>query len=646
MAGGGLKFLDSLSGVLSGLGRIFSPRALINVTIKTQAEIEIAYRMSWLARKIHDIPPYDMTRAWRLWQAQKDQITAIEAEERRLGLRHKVRRALTLARLHGGGALFLGLPGNPDEAVEPDAIGKGKLAYVHVLSRYQVQVTELETDALSPFYGQPKFYNLSSSGRGATPIHPSRVVAFVGQPLPEGMIGMTPDHFWGDPLMISLAEALDQSEETQRSIADLLREAKIDVIKIPDLMELVGNPEYEKKLMKRLALAQGFKSTANALLISGSSGENSPGEDWETRQLNLSGLPDLAKVMLQVAAGAADIPATRLLSQSPMGMNATGDSDLRNYYDMLSGRQTGDLQPSLDPLDEMLIRSALGARPPEISYNWEKLWQLTPTESAVIAFQKSQAVQIYTQGGLVPTRALEEGVQNMLVEDGLLPGLEAALLAMPEDERFPSLAPEPAPDPTAGVGPRDPATGLPASQPTARPGAAPAAPRRAAANDERFTDASPRTLYVSRAVLNAAAIIAHFKGQGFDALQPAAAMHVTIAFSRTPIDWMAVASTWSTKPNGELQVPAGGPRIVERLGDKGAIVLEFSSTELQWRHQDILESGASWDFASYVPHITLTYAALDGVDLEAVEPWRGQIDLGPEIFEEVIDDWETGVVEE
>lgn len=39
---------------------------------------------------------------------------------------------------------------------------------------------------------------------------------------------------------------------------------------------------------------------------------------------------------LQIVSGAADIPAIRLLSQSPAGMNATGESDLRNYYDRLS----------------------------------------------------------------------------------------------------------------------------------------------------------------------------------------------------------------------------------------------------------------------------------------------------------------------
>ena len=41
-------------------------------------------------------------------------------------------------------------------------------------------------------------------------------------------------------------------------------------------------------------------------------------------------------------------------------MNATGDSDTRNYYDRLQSDQVMRLQPALARLDEVLIRNALG----------------------------------------------------------------------------------------------------------------------------------------------------------------------------------------------------------------------------------------------------------------------------------------------
>jgi phage-related protein (TIGR01555 family) len=107
---GAVSYLrDRLANIMTGAGTSNDARShnfhVLNRL--TYQQIEASYRSSWLMRNAVDIPPYDMTRAWRDWQADDDQIEIIEAEERRLGLREKVRKALILGRL-GGGALILG----------------------------------------------------------------------------------------------------------------------------------------------------------------------------------------------------------------------------------------------------------------------------------------------------------------------------------------------------------------------------------------------------------------------------------------------------------------------------------------------------------------------------------------------------------
>ena len=64
-------------------------------------------------------------------------------------------------------------------------------------------------------------------------------------------------------------------------------------------------------------------------------------------------------------------------------------------------------------------------------------------------------------------------------------------------------------------------------------------------------------------------------------------------------------------------------------------VLMFASSLLSWRHEEIIRIGASHDFPDYQPHISLTKAA---VDLSKVEPYRGKIVLGPEVFEPLKED--------
>lgn len=149
-----------------------------------------------------------------------------------------------------------------------------------------------------------------------------------------------------------------------------------------------------------------------------------------------------------------------------------------------------------------------------------------------------------------------------------------------------------------------------------------------------ISDATPKTLYVSRKVLNAAEILKWAKSQGFTDTLDADDLHVTVCYSRTPIDWMAVGSAWESK----IEIPEGGARIMETFGD--AKVLLFKSSDLEWRHGSFIEAGASWDHPEYQPHITIAY---DDTDLSKVEAYKGKIVLGPEIFEEVNDDWRASL---
>jgi len=162
---------------------------------------------------------------------------------------------------------------------------------------------------------------------------------------------------------------------------------------------------------------------------------------------------------------------------------------------------------------------------------------------------------------------------------------------------------------------------------------APAAPAPDGADVEKSI--KPRTLYVSRKLLNADEFLSWATAQGFTSTLAKDDFHVTIAYSRAAIDWMLVGEEWpGPDENGEMLVAAGGPRAVEPIGKEGAVALKFASWALTRRNHEIREAGASWDWPEYQPHVTITYDAA-GVDLSKVEPFRGALRFGPEIFEEL-----------
>jgi hypothetical protein len=76
------------------------------------------------------------------------------------------------------------------------------------------------------------------------------------------------------------------------------------------------------------------------------------------------------------------------------------------------------------------------------------------------------------------------------------------------------------------------------------------------------------------------------------------------------------------------------------------VVLLFSSSSLSWRHEDMVRQGASHDFDEYAPHVTITYEARADLDLAKIEPYRGELIFGPEIFEEINEDWKQSVTEQ
>jgi len=416
---------DSLTSLTSQMGTERDKAATVFYThpVMTDDQIVAAYRSSWLPRKIVDIPALDACRKWRNWQAEDDQIELIEAEEKRLNLKGKILETFTKARLFGGAGLYIGTgDGNLSAPLEPESIGKGGLKYLTVLSRQDMSAGEISQDVLSEYHGWPTYYEVTGAAQMVR-IHPSRLVLFIGAKQPHSL-ATTFNQGWGDSVLTSTLNAIHNADSTSRNIASIIFEAKVDVIRIPNFMASLGSAEYRSKLLERYTLANMAKGINGTLLLDKE-------EEYETKSATLAGLTDILMAFMQVVSGAADIPVTRLLGQSPAGMNSTGTSDMKNYHDRIQSMQELEMTPAMARLDECLIRSATGTRDQDIHYTWAPLEQMSEKERADIFKMKADAARALigsTSGQeIIPRDALSDAMVNSLIEDGSLPGLEAAI---------------------------------------------------------------------------------------------------------------------------------------------------------------------------------------------------------------------------
>jgi hypothetical protein len=190
-------------------------------------------------------------------------------------------------------------------------------------------------------------------------------------------------------------------------------------------MSGVATAEYEAQLMRRIALTQTLKGLNNTLVIDAE-------DTHTTKQMSWAGLPDIITKFLEVLAGVSGIPATRLLGKSPDGMNATGESDLQNYADLVGARQSMEIEPLIATLDECLIRSALGVRPPELWYTWNPIYKPSAKVQADTQKVRAETFKLETDSGAFDQDMLAEVYLNGAVESGLYAGLEQAMAERPD----------------------------------------------------------------------------------------------------------------------------------------------------------------------------------------------------------------------
>ena len=416
-----MYMFDTFANFLSGLGVIGRDKMTGSEYVTrlwTREQLETAFRSDWIARKAIAIPAHDATREWRLWQAEQDQIEKLEATEKRLHVQLKLQQALTKARLYGGCCILIGVDGNPEKELDPETIKKDGLKFLHVLAPHQLTIDDLVKDIEDPYYGQPEFYILRDETEkfGDAKIHPSRMVRLIGLDSPDPMSNFG----WGDPMMQMIHDAVNSAGTVSGSIATMISEAKLDVIKIPGLTEIFSTTSGTNRILKRFSEANVAKSVVNGILMDAE-------EEWQRIGVNFAGMPEILQMYLQIAAGAADIPVTRFVGMSPAGLNATGESDLNNYYDRIASDQELRLTPALEKLDKAIQQDALGKFDENIFYEWKPLWQMDEAQKSEIAKRKADTAMVDVNSGLLPFEALAKGRGNQLIEDGTYPGLESAL---------------------------------------------------------------------------------------------------------------------------------------------------------------------------------------------------------------------------
>lgn len=409
------RALDAFSNVLARLGA-GTPNLLEGTEYSLQRmsrdfnTLNALYRESWIVRRIIDVIPADMLKNWITITSglDPDVEKRLSLTLRRTQLIDKLKRGMQWGRLYGGalGVMLVKHQGyDLSQPLQLDWIMPGDFAGLLIFDRWNGvnPSSELIEDISDPDYGFPKYYTVTDpAGGGSVKIHHSRVVRFTGNTLPfwEEIAEMQ----WGASVVESIFDELRKRDNVSWNIAQLTFMANIRVLKMQDLGQLLAatDNESQAELLRTLEAQNMLLNNMGMQVMDAADG-------LETHQYTFGGLADCYQQFIMDISGAAEIPVTRLFGRSPSGLNATGESDLQNYYDMIAEKQESYLRPILNKVLPPFIISTLGSLPDDFDFEFDPVAEPTDKERADLAKCGTDNVVAAYNAGLISQRtALKE----------------------------------------------------------------------------------------------------------------------------------------------------------------------------------------------------------------------------------------------
>lgn len=381
---------DSLSNMVANIGTNRDKRShnQFGFEFVTPYELEAAYQSNWLARRIVDTPNEDALREWRAFTGK--QAKDIATEERRLGIQQKYLDLCCWADLYGGAAIVMITGQDLSKPLDVNKIKKGGLKNLVVFDRWDIQPTNFNfTDPLADNWMLPETYTIVN---GQQPIHYSHVIRRTGARLPRRMRQF--EQGWGDSRLRRCMSDLRDVVATKGGIASLVLEANVDTIAVDGLKSALASPQKDQ-VTERYRLFGMLKSIVNLGLLDKGS------EEYQRNSISFSGLSQIMEQFMVWTAGAAEMPVSKLWGQAAAGMNATGEGDLKTYYDTIKAKQDGQMRRDLERMDQVMIRSALGTYPDDIEFDWNPLYQASGIEQAQEDLAEAQADALYLDSQVV-----------------------------------------------------------------------------------------------------------------------------------------------------------------------------------------------------------------------------------------------------
>jgi uncharacterized protein len=440
-------------------------------------ELTSLHSGSDIAAKIVDTLPDECFR--RGYDIEADGISASQTDAIRdfgtqeLAIEQNMLEGYRWGRLYGGSILLLNIDdgGFPWEPLDEtniksfDSISLVDRRYAFVQSQY--------SSLNGAKYGTPEIYLVSNAvacsgwnshvteikkktgwqlvreGGQASLIHESRVIRFDGN-IADVVTRQTLAG-WNWSVLQRVYNAMRQFEHAFDSAAYLLSDASQGVFKLQGLIKAITGGQ-KQAFMDRLLTMEMGRSVLRGIALDAGDKDGKNAEDFHREPTSFAGIPDLLDKFMLRLSSAADMPATKLFGRAPAGLNATGESDVRGWYDSVEAKQINELSPKAKRIYHLLSLAKngpiKGGKDLKWKINWKPLWSPSDKEKADVLYSNSQRDKIYIDEGVVKPEEVAVDLSDVY------PNLDvkAREAVLKTNESFDPYSGDPEPPAANGVG--------------------------------------------------------------------------------------------------------------------------------------------------------------------------------------------------
>ena len=329
-----------------------------------------------------------------------------------------IKQCMRWSRLFGGGALICSTTQDSNTPFNPKTIYNKEVEFL-ACDRWQC-VPESRTLRLAK-----SFLIVDPQSKQQTPIETfdsSRVMPFVGEVQPYYLRNQLQG--WGVSILEAIIPQLNQYLKANGVVLELLDEAKIDILKIFGLAEILMSKDGESSIRRRVDIFAKEKNYKNMAVMDSQ-------DDYVQKTMAFAGLNQILEKIFLLICSSLRIPYSKVFGRGASGFSS-GEDDLENYNAMIMSELREPIEPIIKWVAQIRACQLFGRKVDDLTIKWKPLRVLTEKEEQELKSMKISSYIQLMQMGVITRKQLAEQLQK----DEIMAFSEEELNALEDDTNF------------------------------------------------------------------------------------------------------------------------------------------------------------------------------------------------------------------